>query len=35
MEQWYKEQDFFSEERLSKIYKWCEYAKNKWNNVRE
>lgn len=35
MESWYKEQDFFSEERLSKIYKWREYAKNKWNNIKE
>ena len=28
---WYREQEFFSEERLNKIYEWIEYAKNKWN----
>jgi hypothetical protein len=27
---WYKEQTFFSEERLNKIYEWQEYAFNKW-----
>jgi len=27
MEQWYKEQIYFSEERLNKIYAWIEYAK--------
>ena len=27
---WYKEQPFFSEERLNKIYTWQEYAFNKW-----
>ena len=31
MFQWYKEQDFFSEERLQKIYEWQEYAFNKWH----
>ena len=31
MEEWYKQQDFFSEERLQKIYEWQEYAYNKWN----
>lgn len=30
MEEWYRKQDFFSEERLQKIYEWIEYAKNKW-----
>lgn len=30
MEEWYKEQEYYSEERLSKIYEWQEYAKNKW-----
>ena len=30
MEKWYKEQEFYSEERLQKIYEWCEYAYNKW-----
>lgn len=29
---WYKQQPFYSEERLNKIYKWIEYAKNKWEN---
>ena len=28
--EWYKEQDFYSEERLQKIYEWQEYAFNKW-----
>ena len=27
---WYKKQEFYSEERLRKIYEWIEYAKNKW-----
>ena len=31
MLQWYKKQDFFSEERLQKIYEWQEYAFNKWH----
>ena len=31
MFEWYIEQDFFSEERLNKIYEWIEYAKNKYN----
>ena len=30
MLKWYKQQDFFSEERLAKIYEWQEYALNKW-----
>ena len=30
MEEWYKEQYFYSEERLQKIYEWQEYAFNKW-----
>ena len=29
--EWYKEQDFYSEERLQKIYEWQEYAFNKWH----
>lgn len=29
---WYKNQEYFSEERLNKIYEWVEYARNKWNN---
>ena len=32
MEEWYQQQEYYSEERLNKIYKWQEYAKNKWNN---
>ena len=28
--EWYKEQPFYSEERLQKIYEWQEYAFNKW-----
>ena len=31
MLEWYKEQPFFSEERLQKIYEWQEYAFNKWH----
>ena len=27
---WYKEQDFYSEARLAKIYEWQEYARKKW-----
>ena len=27
---WYRQQDFYSEERLNKIYEWIEYAYNKW-----
>ena len=27
---WYKDQDFYSEARLAKIYKWQEYARKKW-----
>ena len=30
MEEWYKQQEFYSEERLNKIYEWIEYAKDKW-----
>jgi 5-methylcytosine-specific restriction endonuclease McrA len=29
--EWYKEQSFYSEERLNKIYEWCKYAKNKYD----
>ena len=28
---WYIQQEYYSEERLNKIYEWIEYAKNKWN----
>ena len=30
MLEWYKEQDFYSEARLVKIYEWQEYARKKW-----
>ena len=30
MEEWYREQSFYSEARLAKIYEWQEYAYNKW-----
>ena len=30
MEQWYRQQEYFSEERLNKIYAWIEYAYEKW-----
>ena len=30
MLEWYKQQDFFSEERLIKIREWQEYAYNKY-----
>lgn len=30
MLEWYREQDFYSEDRLEKIYKWQEYAYNKY-----
>ena len=29
---WYIQQEYFSEERLIKIYEWCEYAWNKWGD---
>lgn len=31
--EWYKQQDFYSEERLQKIYEWQEYAKSKWSKT--
>ena len=31
--EWYKEQDFYSEDRLQKIYEWQEYAFNKWGDI--
>ena len=31
MLEWYKEQPFYSEDRLKKIYEWQEYAYNKYN----
>ena len=30
MVEWYKEQSFYSETRLAKIYEWQEYARKKW-----
>lgn len=30
MEEWYKQQVFYSEERLKKIYEWQKYAYDKW-----
>ena len=30
MLEWYKEQSFYSEARLAKIYEWQEYARKKW-----
>lgn len=30
MEDWYRQQEYFNEERLAKIYEWCEYAYDKW-----
>ena len=35
MEEWYRQQPYFSEERLLKIYAWCEYAFNKWKPRRK
>ena len=32
MLKWYKQQEFYSEERLNRIYQWIEYAKNKYKN---
>ena len=31
MKEWYIQQDFYNEDRLNKIYKWQEYAYNKWS----
>ena len=28
---WYRQQEYFSKERLNKIYAWIEYAYNKWS----
>ena len=35
MKEWYIKQEFYSEERLIKIYAWCEYAFNKWKPRRK
>lgn len=32
LEEWYTQQDFYSEDRLNKINAWREYAYNKWSN---
>lgn len=34
MEEWYKKQEYYSKERLQKIYEWCEYAFNKYNSLK-
>lgn len=28
--EWYKAQEYYTEERLNKIYEWIDYAKDKW-----
>ena len=33
MLEWYTQQEYFSEERLRKIYEWQEYAKAKWYDI--
>jgi hypothetical protein len=35
MEEWYIQQEFYSEERLIKIYAWIEYAYRKWKPRRK
>ena len=35
MEKWYKEQECYDSKRLQKIYKWQEYAYNKWGKDTE
>lgn len=35
MEEWYIQQEFYSEERLQKIYAWYEYAFKKWKPRRK
>ena len=35
MEKWYREQSFYDPKRLQKIYKWQEYAYNKWGKDTE
>ena len=32
MLEWYREQSFYTESRLAKIYKWKEHARKKWEN---
>ena len=31
MEEWYRQQPFFSQERLDRIYEWKKYAYEKWS----
>ena len=31
MLEWYKQQEFYSEKQLDKIYEWQKYAYDKWN----
>ena len=33
LETWYREQPYFSEERLTKIYEWMDYAYNKFRQA--
>ena len=35
MREWYKGQSFYDSKRLAKIYKWQEYAYNKWGKDTE
>ena len=35
MKEWYQQQEFYSEERLIKIYAWIEYAYKKWKPRRK
>ena len=35
MKEWYIQQEFYLEERLIKIYAWCEYAFDKWKPRRK
>ena len=35
MEKWYREQDYYDPKRLAKIYKWQEYAYNKYGKDSE
>lgn len=33
LEEWYLQQNFYNEDRLNKINKWCKYAYNKWGKA--
>lgn len=35
LEEWYRRQPYFSEDRLHKIYEWIEYAENKYSEIKE